>query len=190
MPLTPLHGLAVLFLYFKKKRIFDPLALVASAAIVDFEPLYYALTGAAFTHRIWHGYALTLTIYPILISLAVYLAERFFEKRLWSVYSALRFKPDKVRYSLLTVYFCCLIGGLSHVFFDMFTHEIMPYVVYPLVFGNPFYLGPASGIVELTVVALACYSVYCWSKTQSSINRSLGLCSESSENPKYLTSSC
>lgn len=161
MPLTPIHGLAVLFLYFTNKRSVDPLALVASATIVDLEPLYYSLLGLAFDHRIWHSYALILTLYPILISLALYAVERFLEPKLWSAYTALRLKPEKVRYSLLNIYLCCLIGGLSHIFFDMFTHETMPYVVYPLVFGNPFYLGQASGIVELAVVALACYSVYC-----------------------------
>ena len=167
MPLTPLHGLAVLFLYFKRKRSVDPLALFASATFVDLEPLYYILSGEFLNHHMmWHGYALILTIYPILITLALYVVERFFEKQLWSTYAALRFKPEKVRYSLLNVYLCCLVGGFSHIFFDMFTHESLPYVVYPLVFGNPFYLGSAAVIVELTVVALAFYSVYCWSKTQ------------------------
>ena len=165
MPLTPVHGLAVLFLYFKNKRGVDPLALVASATIVDLEPLYYILSGEFLNHHMmWHGYALTLTIYPILITLTVYVVERLFEKQLWSTYTALGFKPEKVRYSLLSVYLCCLIGGLSHIFFDMFTHKNMPYVVYPLFFGNPFYLGQASGIVEISVIALALYSVYCWYK--------------------------
>jgi hypothetical protein len=165
MPLTPVHGLSVLFLYFKNKRGVDPLALVASATIVDLEPLYYVLSGEFLNHHmIWHGYAFALTVYPILISLAIYAVERLFEKQLWSTYTALRLKPEKVRYSLLSVYLCCLIGGFSHIFFDMFTHENMPYVLYPLVSGNPFYLGQASGIVELTVIALAFYSVYCWVK--------------------------
>ncbi|MCW4045060.1 MAG: DUF4184 family protein [Candidatus Bathyarchaeota archaeon] len=164
MPLTPIHGLAVMFLYFKNKRSVDPLALFASATIIDLEPLYFTLLGEPFDHRIWHGYALALTVYPLLISLVVYLVERFLEKKLWSTYNVLRLKPAKVRYSLLTIYACCLIGGLSHIFFDMFTHEVMPYVVYPLVFGNPFFLGQASGIVELLVIVLALYSVYCWSR--------------------------
>ncbi len=167
MPLTPLHGLAVFFLYFKNKRSVDPLALVASAMIVDLEPLYYILSGEFMNHHmIWHGYALILTIYPILITLAVYVVERLFEKQLWSTYTTLQFKPEKVRYPLLNIYLCCLLGGVSHIFFDMFTHENLPYVVYPLFLGNPFYIGAASGIVELTVIALVLYSVYCWSKTQ------------------------
>jgi len=166
MPLTPLHGLAVLSPYFKSKRRIDPLALIVSATFVDLEPLYNFLVGEPLTHSIWHGFALTLSIYPVLISLGVYFAERLFENKLWSAYNALRLKPNRVKYSLLTIYLCCLVGGLSHVFFDMFTHESMPYVIYPLVFGNPFYLGQASGIVEAAVVALAVYSVFCWLKAQ------------------------
>lgn len=166
MPLTPLHGLALLFLYFKDKRRIDPLALLASATIIDVEPLYYFLIGEPLDHQIWHGFALALTIYPVLISLGVYFAERLFENKLWSTYAALRLKPEKVKYSLASIYLCSLAGGLSHVFFDMFTHESMPYVVYPLIFGNPFYIGQASIIIEATIIALALYSVFCWSKTQ------------------------
>ena len=164
MPLPPVHGLAVLLLYFKRKDSFDPLALVASATVVDLEPLYYVLVGEVFSHRVWHGYALALTVYPILVALAVFVVERFFGKQLWSAYSVLRLKPEKTRYSLLSIYLCCLVGGFSHVFFDMFTHQVMPYVVYPLFSGNPFYLGWASGIVESAAIILAAYSVYCWFK--------------------------
>lgn len=166
MPLTPLHGLAVFFLYFKNKRRIDPLALLASATLIDLEPLYYILIGESLDHQIWHGFALALTVYPVLIAVTVYSVERLFENKLWSAYTALRIKPPQVKYSLLSIYLCCLVGGFSHIFFDMFTHESMPYVIYPVVFGNPFYIGQASIIVEVTVVALALYSVFCWSKTQ------------------------
>ena len=107
-----------------------------------------------------------MTIYPVLIALAVYLMEYLFENKPWSAYNALRLKPHQVKYSLLSIYLCCLVGGSSQIFFDMFTHESMPYVICPVVFGNPFYIGQASGIVEITVVALTLYSVFCWSKTQ------------------------
>jgi len=166
MPLTPLHGLAVLFLYFKNKRRIDPLALVASATFVDLEPLYYILIGEPLDHQIWHGFALALTVYPVLITVIVYAVERLFENKLWSAYTALRLKPPQVQYPLLSIYLCCLFGGFSHIFFDMFTHESMPYVLYPLVFGNPFYIGQASIIVEIAVIALALYSVFCWAKTR------------------------
>jgi len=170
MPLTPLHGIAVLFLHFKDKKRIDPLALLASATLIDLEPLYYFLIREPLDHRILHGFALTLTIYPVLIGLAVYFVERLFENKLWSAYNALRLKPHQVKYSLSSIYLCCLVGGSSHVFFDMFTHESMSYVIYPLVFGNPFYIGQASGVVEVTVVALTAYSVFCWSKTQKLVN--------------------
>jgi hypothetical protein len=170
MPLTPLHGLAVLFPYFKNKGGIDPLALLVSATIIDLEPVYYFLIGEPLDHRIWHGFALTLTIYPVLMGLIVYFVERLFENKLWSAYNALRLKPGQVKYSLLSIYLCCLVGGFSHVFFDMFTHESMPYLIYPLFFGNPFYIGQASGIVEVTVVALTIYSVFCWSKTQKLVS--------------------
>jgi hypothetical protein len=166
MPLTPFHGLAVLFLYFKNKRRIDPLALTASATFIDLEPLYYILIGEPLDHQIWHGFALALTVYPVLIAVTVYFVERLLENKLLSAYTALRLKPPQVKYPLLSIYLCCLFGGFSHIFLDMFTHESMPYVIYPAVFGNPFYIGQASIIVEVTVVALALYSVFCWSKTQ------------------------
>jgi membrane-bound metal-dependent hydrolase YbcI (DUF457 family) len=92
--------------------------------------------------------------------------EHLFENKLWSAYNALKLKPEKVSYPLVNIYLCCLVGGFSHVFFDMFTHESMPYVVYPLAFGDPFYLGQAAIVVEAMVVALSVYSVFCWLKTQ------------------------
>lgn len=165
MPLPPVHALSVFFLYFKNKQNIDPLAIVASATMIDLEPLYYMLNGEVFDHRIWHGYALTLAIYPILITSAVYITERLLEKQLWSTYTTLRLKPEKTRYPLLNIYLCCLIGGSSHILLDMFVHETMPYVIYPMAYGNPFYIGTASGIIELTAVALALYSIYLWTKT-------------------------
>ena len=171
MPLPPIHGLAVLSLYFNNKVRFDPLALVASATFVDLEPLFYIFIGDPLDHQFWHGYALALTIYPLLVTLAVYAAERLLEKKLQSAYSVLRLKPTRVRYPLLNVYLCSLIGSFSHMFFDMFTHEDMPYVIYPLAHGNPFYIGQASGIVEAIAVAFAIYSVFLWLKTPKLSNR-------------------
>jgi len=162
MPLTPLHPLALMFLYFKDKRRIDPLALTVSASFIDLESFYYLLIGEPLDHRIWHGFALALTVYPILIALAVYITEQVFEGRLRSAYNALRLKPIQARYSLSKIYLCSLVGGASHVFFDMLTHENMPYVIYPLANGNPFYLGNASIIVESAVILLAIYSLFLW----------------------------
>lgn len=162
MPITPLHGLAVLFVYFRKKAKIDPLALTVSATFIDLEPLYFWLIREPLDHRMWHGFALALTIYPTLTSLGVYLTEHFFEEKLWFIYNGLRLKPIKVRYPLLTIYVVSLFGAFSHVFFDMFTHENMPYVIYPWAEGNPFYMGQASIIVEITVIFLAIYSCWKW----------------------------
>ncbi len=169
MPLPPAHALSVFFLFFKDKGFFDPLALVMSATAVDLEPLYYMLIGTALDHQIWHGYALLLTVYPFMILLAVYLIEYFFSDQLNLTYNALRLKPTKVRYSLFSIYVCCVIGSFSHIFFDMFTHLSLPYVIYPFFVGNnPFYLGKFSGVVEAVVVILALYSIYCWIKSAKS----------------------
>ena len=165
MPLPPIHGLTSLLPYFKSKTTFDPLALVASATFVDLEPLFYIFTGQQLDHQIWHGYALGLTIYPILVGLLVYVTERLLENRLRSAYTIIGFKPTRVRYQPLALYYSCLLGSFSHLFFDMFTHKNMPYVIYPLTYGNPFYIGRASGIVELITVGLAVLSIFLWWKT-------------------------
>jgi hypothetical protein len=176
MPLPPVHGLAVLSPYFKRKATFDPLALVASATFVDLEPLFYILVGQLnLTHQIWHGYLLVLTIYPVLVGLFVYSMERLLEGKIWSAYNMLGFKPDRVKYSPLTIYLCCLAGGFSHLLFDMFTHQSLPYIIFPVVSGNPFYLGYASGIVEAIALGFAVFSVFLWwknSKTQSRTSES------------------
>jgi hypothetical protein len=166
MPITPLHALSLMFLYFRDKKHIDPLALTVSATFIDLEPLYYLLVGETLDHRIWHGFALAITVYPILVTIGVYITERLFEEKLWSIYNFLKLKPKQVQYPLLTVYFCSLLGGFTHVFFDMFTHKDMPYVIYPLAPGNPFYMGNASIIVEITVILLAVYSVLEWIKAK------------------------
>jgi len=162
MPITPFHAVSLMFLYFKNKRRIDLLALTVAATFIDLEPLYYFIIREPLDHRIWHGFALALTVYPFLVTFGVYIVEYFFERRLLSVYNALRLKPSQIRYSLITIYLCSLLGSFSHVFFDMFTHEVMPYVIYPLAYGNPFYLGPFSIVVDLAVILLAVYSCLLW----------------------------
>jgi hypothetical protein len=166
MPITPFHALSLMFLYFRDKKRIDPLALTVSATFIDLEPLYYLLVGEPLDHRIWHGFALALTAYPILVTIGVYITERLFKEKLWTAYNILRLKPNQVQYPLLTVYFCSLLGGFTHVFFDMFTHKDMPYVIYPLAYGNPFYMGNASIIIEITVILLAAYSLLQWIKAK------------------------
>lgn len=151
-----------MFLYFKDKQRIDPLALTASATFIDLEPFYYTLLGENLDHRIWHSFALVLTVYPFLITIGVYIVEHLLNRRLHSIYNTLGLRQDRVVYPLLTIYLCSLIGGLSHVFFDMFTHKEMPYVVFPLANGNPFHLGSASITIELLVILLTAYSILRW----------------------------
>jgi len=164
MPLTPFHALAFLFLYFRDKKRIDPLALTVSTTFIDLEPLYYIILGEPLDHRVWHGFTLALTIYPILTTVGVCIAERFFEKRLWAVYNWLRLKPVKAKYPPLNIYLLSLFGGFSHIFLDMFTHPEMFWVLYPFVMGNPFYMWQVAVAVEVAVIILSIYSLTYWLK--------------------------
>jgi len=156
--------LAFLFLYFRDKKRIDPLALTISTTFIDIEPLHYTILGEPLDHRVWHGFTLALTVYPILVTIGVYIAERFFEKRLWAVYNWLRLKPVKVKYPLLNIYLLSLFGGFSHIFLDMFTHPEMFWVLYPFAMDNPFYTWQAAVAVEVAVITLSVYSLMCWLK--------------------------
>ncbi|MDI6805528.1 MAG: hypothetical protein QMD20_02560 [Candidatus Bathyarchaeia archaeon] len=105
-----------MFIYFKDKKRVDPWALTVSATFIDLEPLYYLWVGEPLDHRIWHGFAWALTAYPIPVTIGVYFVERLFGKKLWFAYNALRLKPKQVRYPILIVYLCSLLGGFTHVF--------------------------------------------------------------------------
>ncbi|MEM3704606.1 MAG: DUF4184 family protein [Candidatus Bathyarchaeia archaeon] len=166
MPITPLHALSLMFLHFRDKRRFDPLALAVSSTFVDLEAAYYLLIMEPLDHRLWHGFALALTVYPVLTTLGVYAAGRSFASQLQSTYNKLRLKTSQVQYSASTIYYCSLVGGFTHIFFDMFTHKDMPYVLYPIAYGNPFYIGNASLMVEITVILFAFYSLFEWIKAK------------------------
>ena len=164
MPITPLHALAFLFLYFKDKRRFDPLALTVSTTFIDLEPLYYFLLGEQLYHRFLHGFTLALTIYPVLVALGVYVAEQLFEDKLLAVYGRLGLNPVGAKYPFLNIYLLSLFGGFSHIFLDMFTHPEMFWVLYPFAFGNSFYNWWGAMAVEVAVILLSIYSLSCWLK--------------------------
>ncbi|MEM2946826.1 MAG: DUF4184 family protein [Candidatus Bathyarchaeia archaeon] len=165
MPITPLHATTLFFLYFKDRRRIDPLALAISTTFIDLEPLCYILLVEPLDHRVWHGFTLALTVYPVLVTIGVYTAERLFENKLWAVYKRVGLNPVKVRYPLLNIYLLSLFGGFSHIFLDMFTHREMLWVLYPFAYGNPFYNWQAAIIVEATVIMLSIYSFLCWLKS-------------------------
>jgi len=80
MPVTPLHGLTLMFLYFKNKKRIDILALIVLSTFIDLEPLYFFIVGEPLNHRIWHSFAASLTVYPIFITIGVHMLERTFKK--------------------------------------------------------------------------------------------------------------
>lgn len=144
----------------------DPLALIVSTTFIDLEPLYYIVLGESLDHRIWHGLTLALTIYPVLVTLGVYMVERFFEGKLWTVYNWVGLNPMRAGYPLLNIYLLSFFGGFSHVFLDMFTHPEMLWVLYPFAEGNPFYNWHVSIVIEGVVIILSIYSLLCWLKSR------------------------
>ena len=113
-------------------------------------------------HGFWHSYFFVLTIYPVVLGLIVYVAERKYNKTISSVYRFFRFFPKKVNYSLKTIYLCCLIGGISHIFFDMWVHENSPYVLFPFYNENPLWIGEWSIIILVLVSLLSFYTAFLW----------------------------
>ncbi len=162
MPANPLHFSAIALLHFKRPETFDITALLCSSTFVDLELLYLLLIGNPMEHGLWHSYLFVLTIYPVVLSLIVYVAERMFNKTIFRVYRFFRFFPKKVKYSFKTIYFCCLIGGVSHIFLDVWSHEISPYVLFPFYEENPFWIGEWSIIIEVLVILLSLYTVFLW----------------------------
>lgn len=162
MPANPFHFLAIAPLHFRRPENFDITALLFSSTSVDLELLYYFLTEKHMNHGLWHSYFFVLTIYPVVLSLIVYVTERKLDKTIFRVYRFFRFFPKKVRYSFKTIYLCCLIGGVSHIFFDMWTHETSPYILFPFYEENPFWIGEWSIIIIVLVSLLSLYTVLLW----------------------------
>jgi len=131
---------------------------------VDLELVFSFLLGGSLTHGVWHSYLFVLTIYPVAVGLFVYVAERWFERTIFGVYRFFRFYPEKIKYPFRTIYLCCLLGGVSHIFFDMWTHEDSSYVLFPVVAKNPFWIGEWSVVVLALMVLLSLYTVFLWAK--------------------------
>jgi len=129
---------------------------------VDLELVLSFLLVGSLTHGVWHSYLFVLTIYPIAVGLFVYAVERWLEGTVFRVYRFFRFYPKRVRYPFRTICLCCLVGGVSHVFFDMWTHEFSSYILFPLVVENPFWIGDWSNVVFAVMVLLSFYTVFLW----------------------------
>lgn len=174
MPATPLHFLAIAPLHFKRTKFFDITALLFSSTAVDLELLYLLLIGEPMYHGIWHSYFFVLTILPVAVSLFVFLMERKFLNVLTKVYTFFRFFPRKVKYSFRTIYLSSLIGGISHIFFDMWVHRFSSYVLFPFsIFeaDNPFWIGRYEIMVHIGVALLGLYTVYIWIQRANNLKK-------------------
>ena len=162
MPATPLHFLAVAFLHLKRPERFDLVALLFSAILLDLEPLYLILVGAVPDHQVWHSFLFVTTLYLVAVSAGVWLLENRFEGTIARTFSFFRLDASNIKRTPGAILLSTLIGGTSHVFLDMFSHEEMPYVVYPLSYGNPFWLGAWDPVAGWFAAALGLYSVWAW----------------------------
>jgi hypothetical protein len=171
MPASPLHFLAVASLHFKWPERFDISALLFSSILIDLEFLFYLFTGQPIYHGVWHSYFFALTMFPVVLSFFTYLIERSLCRVIQKVHRFFRFYPERVKYPLATIYFSCLIGGFTHVFFDMWVHKVSPYVLFPfLVFNssNPFWIGEYALWIHVGVGLLSLYTIYLWIKRMPS----------------------
>jgi hypothetical protein len=142
--------------------MFDVTALAVSSTFVDLELVFYFLVENHMNHGFCHSYLSVLTIYPVVLSVIIYLIEARFRDGISRVYGVFRFFPRKVHYPFKTVYFTCLIGGFSHIFFDMWVHETSSYILFPFYSRNPFWIGRWSIIIDAIVGILSLYTVYLW----------------------------
>jgi membrane-bound metal-dependent hydrolase YbcI (DUF457 family) len=86
-------------------------------------------------------------------------------KTILKIYGLFRVYPNRISSSFKTIYFSCLVGGVSHIFFDMWTHDYSSYVLYPLYSYNPFWIGDWTNILVLLLVyVLSVYTVFLWIK--------------------------
>ena len=162
MPANPLHFFAIAPLYFHFPTKFDVMALLISSTFVDLELVYYFIINNNTGHGLGHSYFFVLTIYPIVLSVIIFLVKRKFQKSTVEIYNFFRLYPKKINFSFKIIYTSCLIGGVSHIFFDMWTHEYSPYILFPVVEKNPFWIGNWSVIVYAIVAILSLYTLFLW----------------------------
>jgi len=163
---NPLHALALLPLYFKRPMAVDPLALSISATFVDIEVAWRYISGAPFSHGYWHSIAVAATLYPLLVAALVIVIERRCPQQAAWLFRALRWRGGEQRLTTKSIYLCALLGGVSHIFIDMWTHPESSYILWPFAVAspNPFYLGQWAFAVEVAVLLSSIYAVLLWYK--------------------------
>jgi len=161
MPLPPLHVTAVAWLHFWKRNRVDLAALTIGSTAPDLEPLFAVAAGLPESHAFFHSLLWAVVLSPV-VALVVWILERRVPGLIRVGYNFLRLK-NPVSYPFGSILLSSLVGMLSHVFFDMWTHETFRYVLYPRVGPNPFWFDyPIVQIVESMVLILSAYSVLLW----------------------------
>lgn len=151
-------------LHFTRAGTFDITALLLSSTFVDLELGYLLLIGQPMYHGVWHSYLFTFTVFPLAVSLIVFITERRFLSTLVNTYRFFRFIPKQVVYNFKNIYLSSLIGGVSHVFLDMWVHRVSPYLFYPSILNaeNPFWLGEFQILVYVGIALLSLCTIYYW----------------------------
>ncbi|MBN1682127.1 DUF4184 family protein [Candidatus Bathyarchaeota archaeon] len=162
MPANPLHFLAVLPLHLKSPDKFDALSLLVSSTFVDLEMVVMVLLGKPMTHGIMHSYIMIFTFYPLILSITIYTLFKKTNKKMKKIYEYFKFNQESIDLTFKQIYVNCLVGGVSHLFLDMWTHEYSMYLFYPITTVNPFWLGQASILVTSITIIASIYSVLLW----------------------------
>lgn len=176
MPITPLHALSVLWLSYKKERFFDPLALIVSSIIIDFEPFLVLTFNLPYlSHGFWHSYFSAL-ILSFSLTPPLYGVEKKMKDELSKVCKFFGLKCHILPYGFKSILLSCMLGAVLHVFLDSFTHAKLPFVLFPFYVAgshsNPFWFGfNAAIIVELVTVGLSLFSCVLWLKSYSGVSR-------------------
>ena len=96
------------------------------------------------------------------LAVSVYVLEARAKGWVQFGYRFLRLK-NPAKYPFSSILLSCFLGWLSHVFFDMWTHETFRFVLFPIVGENPFWFDyPVVQIIESLVLVLSAYSVILW----------------------------
>lgn len=160
MPFTPFHFGAVLWLYYASRKRVDALALGISSIVIDIEPVVKLWLDLPDKHGFFHSY-FAVIILSVPISLLLWTIQRKAPGFSRSCYELLLLRPPSSRVSFVGIFGASLVGGVSHVFLDSFTHMTFKFTFYPLLLSpNPFWLGiGVARTVQIAAVVLSIVSL-------------------------------
>jgi membrane-bound metal-dependent hydrolase YbcI (DUF457 family) len=131
MPFTPFHFGVGAGLHAAAPERVSFIAFCATNVLVDFETLYYLLTGQFPLHRFFHSFVGVTIVIFVTIALAMFMLKLATRIELPNPF-------DWQKLTLLPVVIGSVLGGYSHVVLDGVMHpEIRPFA--PFAEGNPFY---------------------------------------------------